>query len=336
MNPPIIFVHYGASPYLQRSLRAAALSNIDRKIFFLGDSTNRRFAKGYAEFVDFHNLESASISEFDRDFQVIQGEKHRFNKIGSTEKWLNFVFRRWFLISRFLELENIDSFWTFDSDTLILSPLGPRQHRFSGYDATTQCRDCCLNGYISSRQLPEQYTKYILSLFRDRDYLESQRERLKHQAGLAFNEMDAFCEFRRRVGLQTFHAAQPLQGEFFDDALAYDHNFEASPLKIAGRITVKRLWSDPDGGLYAKHLASGEFVRMLTCNLSWLPDYVGKILAQFCLTRQQDSSIKFPNKADLKEVNLSQPLSDKVTTAIKKSFHNVRRSLDLCHPKRVD
>ena len=294
---PIIFIHYGSAAYLGRSLRCAARANSENRIILLGDDANRSSACGLGDFFDYRALSnSPQAITFNNVFEPVQGNCHRFNKAEGMHKWLKFVFLRWFIICEFLRREHIDRFWIFDSDTLILAPLGPRERRFSAYESTAQCRDCCLNGFVASRVLVERYTLCILELFKDKEYLATQRERLKKQAGLAFNEMDAFCEFRRRENVTTFHAAQPLEGEFLDDALAYDANFEASPHKINGRITVKRLWKDRHGALYARHLKSSRYVRMLTCNLSWLPDYVGKKLARFCLTPEQDAKVAGPSE----------------------------------------
>jgi hypothetical protein len=324
---PIVFIHYGAADYLARSLHCAVRANPNKEVFLLGDQDNRRFGKDGVAFIDCADLNSDDTACFDAVFEPIEGTRHKFNKPGGTEKWLRFVFRRWFLIAEFLQRKRIDRFWIFDSDTLILAPLSPRGKRFAACETTTQCRDCCLNGFVGSRKLVKRYTKCILSLFGDRDYLESQRERMKQQAGLAFTEMDAFGEFRRQENVQTFHAAQPLEGEFFDDALAYDADFEASPHLISGRISVKRLWQSLDGAIYAKHLASGCYVRMVTCNLSWLPDYVGKKLSRFCLTPEQDASVRPPIEEELREVDLSQPWTDKIATVLRRKVFELKRTL---------
>lgn len=324
---PLIFIHYGLCGYLARALRSALRSNSDKAVVFIGDNHNKILAKAGVHFFEYSKFDSPSIAEFTRVFKPLEGARHQFKKLGGTTRWLEFVFRRWFVISEFLRREKIERFWTFDSDTMILAPLAPREQRFSNYEATSQCRDCCLNGFIGSPRLVKHYTACMLDLFRDEHYLAIQRERLERQTGLAFNEMDAFCEFRRRENVQTFHAAQPLQGEFFDDALAHDANFEASQFKVAGRIQVKRLWSSPDNALYAKHLQTGQFVRMVTCNLSWLPDYVWKRLARFSLTPEQDARVKVPVESELREVNLSQPFVDKVATLLKRKVFEVRRAL---------
>lgn len=316
-SSPIVFIHYGAADYLGRSLRCAVRSNPDKQVFLLGDSNNRFLGGDGVLFVDCGDLASEAATKFDTVFTPIEGSRHKFNKSGGTKKWLTFVFRRWFVIAEFLRRQNIDRFWTFDSDTLVLGPLGPREKHFASYEATSQCRDCCLNGWIGSRHLVERYTECMLSLFQDEYYLATQRARIRKQAGLAFNEMDAFCEFRRRENVRTCHAAEPLEGEFFDDALAYDANFEVSPYKVAGRIQVKRLWSSPDGAIYARHLETNCFVRMITCNLSWLPDYIGEKLSQFCFTPEHSAQIRAPIESELREVDLSQPLIQKFAHRLK-------------------
>jgi len=327
-DAPLVFIHYGPAVYLRLALRCARRSNPGKSFFFLGDETNLRAAHGLAEAIPFNTLgESVSLRRFEQVFQPIQGCRHRFNKLGGTEFWLKFVFKRWFLIREFLERFGLDCFWTFDSDTLVFAPLGIRQRRFSSYEATSQCRDRCLNGFIGSRLLVERYTSFMLRLFSDEDFLERQRARLAAHPGLAFNEMDAFCEFRRQENVQTFHAARPLEGEFFDDALAYDADFEASPHQIGGRISVKRLWQSPDGAIYAKHLESAGYVRMVTCNLSWLPDYVGKKLSRFCLTPEQDASVRPPIEEELREVDLSQPWTDKIATVLRRRVFELKRTL---------
>lgn len=326
-SSPVLFIHYGTAAYLARTLRCAVLANPAKQVFLLGDTDNRCLAGDGVVFVDCADLASEAAARFDAVFEPIEGARHKFNKPGGTERWLKFIFRRWFLIAEFLQKQNIDWFWTFDSDTLILAPLIAREKRFVAYEATTQCHDRCLNGLIGSRRLVERYSDCILDLFEDANYLAAQRERMKQQAGLAFNEMDAFGEFRRRENVRTFHAARPLDGEFFDDALAYDANFEVSPQKVAGRIQVKRLWSSPDGALYAKHLETDRFVRMVTCNLSWLPDYIGEKLARFCLTPEQDAKVKPPVESELREVDLSQPLTDKIATALKVKVFEVKRAI---------
>jgi hypothetical protein len=274
VGAPILFIHYGPADYLRWTLERARISNPEKRIVLLGDATNKRFARAVAEFIDFESLAGTQNElEFQRVFQVIQGERHRFNKANGVEFWLKFVFRRWFLIEAFLEREGLDAFWTFDSDTLVLGNLRDREGRFSDFEATTQCKDQCLNGWVGSRSLVSRYTQSILDQFSDEAYLQAQRERLRANAGLSFNEMDAFAEFRRRGSVKTWYGEKSIGGEIFDDALAFTESFEVAPRKVLGKTATKRLWTDGKS-ILAKSKLSKDLVMLLTCNMSWMPDYM--------------------------------------------------------------
>lgn len=326
-GPPILFIHYGAAHYLRMSLAAARRSNPGKRIILLGDATNKQCARGVAEFVDFESLGGTGKErEFERVFQVIQGERHRFNKANGVEFWLKFVFRRWFLIEAFLEKEGLDSFWTFDSDTLILSDLEKIKNRFRSFEAMTQCKDQCLNGWVGSGMLVSRYTQSILDQFGDQKYLDLQRDRLKLHAGLAFNEMDAFAEFRKRNGVKTCHGQVPVDGAIFDDALAFTEGFEVSPGKVLGKTAVKRLWSDGHG-IFARHLVSGEFVRLLTCNMSWMPDYMWRRMIAAAGGGDEGRESRVEGEVDvsqLREVPTGEPVGDRVLRTAKAFFWKVR------------
>ena len=330
-GPPILFIHYGPAYYLPWTLAVARRSNPGKRIVLLGDATNKRSVRGVAEFVDFESLcGTDKEQEFQRVFQVIQGERHRFNNSNGVEFWLKFVFRRWFLVEAFLEREGLDSFWTFDSDTLVLADLSAREERFSNVAATTQCKNQCLNGWIGSRELVSRYTRSILDQFSDKAFLEAQRERLKVHAGLSFNEMDAFAEFRRRESVKTWHGEKPIDSEIFDDALAFTEGFEVSPEKVLGKTAIKRLWSD-GRNIYAKHLESGEFVRLLTCNMSWMPDYMWRRVMDASkgggLERPETRVESGPDWARIRAISTEEPLGDWVLRKAKLAFWKLRRGI---------
>lgn len=327
----MIFIHYGPAHYLRWTLKAARRTNPDKRIVLLGDPSNRRLAGSGVQFVDFETLAGGEKErEFEKVFQVIQGERHRFNKHGGMEIWLKFVFRRWFLIEEFLLREKIDSFWTFDSDTLILAPLWPRESRFSGCDAMTQCKDACLNGWVGSRALVSRYTCSILDQFRDPEYLVAQRGRLRTHAGLAFNEMDAFLEFRRREGVKTAHGEIPVDGEIFDDALAFSDGFEGASEKVLGKTTIKRLWTDGKS-IFAKQNESRQFVRMLTCNMSWMPDYMWRRI--IAATRGGTDGSRGTRAGDcvreenLREISVREPAGDCILRQAKMAIFKMQRAL---------
>lgn len=306
---PIIFIHYGPASYLHWTLNSARRTNPEKRIILLGDEGNRRFTKGLADFFLFQDYAIGSeLDEFERVFQVLQGERHHFHKPGGIEAWLKFVFRRWFLINEFLKAEKINGFWIFDSDTLLLASLGSREARYADYEATTQCRGRCLNGWIGSQKLVANYIQCINELFKDEVYLEKQRERLKQDMGLAFNEMDAFQEYCRRETIKTCQASNVINGEAFDDALAITEGYEIADKQILGRTNIKSLWISKNRNLYAQQKEDHVMVRLLSSNMSWMPDYFWKRL--YHLTRPSSSLISLDNK--LIKVPLNAPLSSSI------------------------
>ena len=298
MGAPILFIHYGPAYYLRWTFERARISNPEKRIVLLGDATNKQFARGVAEFIDFESLAGTQKElEFQRVFQVIQGSRHRFNK----------------------EREGLDAFWTFDSDTLVLANLCEREGHFSDFEATTQCNDQCLNGWVGSRSLVSRYTQSILDQFSDEAYLHAQRERLRANAGLSFNEMDAFAEFRRRESVKTWHGEKPIGGEIFDDALAFTEGFELAPEKVLGKTATKRLWTNGKS-IFVRRAASQEFVRLLTCNMSWIPDYMWRRI--MAVAKGGGKGLRMSN---LIEFSTAEPVIDRLFRKTKMLIWKLRR-----------
>jgi hypothetical protein len=196
-DAPIVFIHYGPSRYLWWTLRAAVQSNPGKKIYFLGDDTNKQFVPNGVDFLPFASLEvSPKLHRFRQVFRPIEGKRHHFKKHGGTAHWLGFVFERWFFLEEFARASGIARFWTFDSDTMVAADLLPSEKALASFEATEQCRGCCLNGLVNSMPVVGEFTSHILRLYSDDKFLAAQSERLARHSGLAFNEMDAWQHFR--------------------------------------------------------------------------------------------------------------------------------------------
>ena len=310
LNPaPLIFIHYGQAGYLPVVLSAARRSNPGKEIYFLGDDSNRRLVPNGVRFFPLQAFRRGDLlAEFQKVFVPLAGRAHHFNKTGGVETWLRFVFERWFVIREFLHAQSIGAFWIFDSDTLIAGDLASREERFVGFDATEQCAGCCLNGYVSSREVVDGYCQKMVELFRRPGYLDAQRRRLEEHAGLAFNEMDAWQTHRAEEGFKTLPLGTPRDGEAFDDALAITGGWQMATTKVRNRIPVKRLVRDERGGFFGFPADTPDPVRLVTLNLSWLPDYVFHRLASGCLpTKPRPYDSKF-----CREVDFSEPLRDRL------------------------
>jgi len=311
---PLIFVHYGPSSYLRTVLSAARCSNPGREICFLGDETNRRLVPPGVKFFRLDDFRTGNLlEEFQSIFVPIAGRTHHFNKSGGVETWLRFVFERWFVILEFLRARAIESFWIFDSDTMIAGDLTERESRFAGLDATEQCGGCCLNGYISSVAVVEGYCRKMVDLYRRPEYLDAQWSRLKIHCGLAFNEMDAWQTHRDEGGLRTVALGTSRDQEAFDDALAITSGWQVATTKVRARIPVKRLFQDLRGGFFAFPADGSDPARLVTLNLSWLPDYVYRKLLPGC---QPVANLPYDG-AYMREVDFSEPLGVRLSRRTK-------------------
>ena len=230
------------------------------------------------------------------------------------------------MIEAFLEREGLDSFWTFDSDTILIANLEGAEARLNGFDCTVQCMGKCLNGWVGSRNLVRRYTDSIIAQFRDMPYLEKQKERLKCSPTLSFNEMDAFAEFRRREFVKTWHGEKSIEGEIFDDALAFTEGFEVAPEKVLGKTAIKRLWTDGES-IFAKSKANGDFVKLLTCNMSWMPDYMWRRIMAVAKGRGNGLRVtgRGSRMSNLVEISTGEPVMDRLFRKTKMFIWKVRR-----------
>jgi hypothetical protein len=276
MNAPIIFCHYGNSEYLPYVFELARAKNPDKRIILLGDKDNKWLAeaKGIEHYFFSEFDYGPEIETFNEEYQLIQGPKHRHIKSGGN--WVNFVFKRWFYINNFLNTESIDSFWHFDSDTMVLEALGKHENKFESYDCTEQCNGSCLNGFISKRKVVRDYIDKINSLFKDSDYLKHQQEEFDQQnPKFAFTEMRAYEEFKKGP-LNSIQLNTILDGSTFDDCICQPHDMEMESLP-SGK-TIKKVYIDNSGSCFCFDLKRSELTRMNTLNLSWVPLALFQIL----------------------------------------------------------
>jgi hypothetical protein len=94
---------------------------------------------------------------------------------------------------------------------------------------------------------------------------------------------------------------------------------------VLGKTAIKRLRSD-GRDIYARHLESGEFVRLLTCNMSWMPDYMWRrimVAAMDCGNGLQVAGrgSRIPN---LVEISTKEPLIDRFFRKTKMLIWKVR------------
>ena len=208
---------------------------------------------------------------FKAHFKSIQGP--RYHPIKGGVNWLEFVFKRWFLIANFLDAQEIEAFWHFDSDTTLLTDLEPHEMHFAGYAATEQCNGSCINGYISNRSVVRHYVQRIVQIFQRDDVLRNMQQEFdsKHP-GRAFTEMGAWDIFREEDKLPTTRLNLVRDGTSFDDVVRQDHGMITEKIAIDGSLKkVKKVFLAPRGRFFCIRKLDKLPVQMLSLNLSWLP-----------------------------------------------------------------
>jgi len=304
MNAPIVFCHFNNSPYLPFVLESARLTNPDKEIFLLGDEKNRWMGKAkdvtHLNYLDFDS--GPLIEQFDRVYRTVQGPHHRHIKGG--QDWLKFVFKRWFFVNRFLHSRQINSFWHFDSDTMLLVPLGEHEAKFQAFDCTEQCNGMCLNGFVPDASFLTRYLNKINALFQDEAFLDEQQRSLdQERRDEAFTEMSAYRFFKEQETVRSIHLAKPIEGNMFDDCICQPHNMQTETL-FNGK-EIKKIHCSPTGEFFGVDTETLKPVRFNSLNLSWVPQQLFHVVL-----RQRQKS-----KSDIAPASLSESVEHFPTLA---------------------
>ena len=114
-------------------------------------------------------------------------------------------------------------------------------------------------------------------------------------------------------------ATSVIAGEALDDALAFTEGFEVAPENVLGKTAIKRLWTDGES-IFAKQKESGQLVRILTCNMSWMPDYMWRGIIGHKKAQKG-------TKNELVEISASEPMADRILRQAKTAIFKTTRSL---------
>lgn len=286
-NSPLIFIHYGNSEYLKFTFKLAKFFNRNKRIILLGDKANFQVANKYGiehyYFKDF--VKSKEIEEFNKNYQYIANEDL------NREYWVNFVIKRWFIIHNFIRVNNINSFWTFDTDNLILSDLSSLEHKYIQYDCTEQCNGKCMNGYISNFNVVNGYINKILELFNRSEFLDEQRKLVSKNSKYAFTEMNAYSTYKQEESFESYRLLKPKDYECFDECLCLEQDFEGVEKNYL-HYTPKQLYIDVNGVFYGYHKLLNRFVKLNSINMSWLPLSAFYIISEIVINNKNLSYSK--------------------------------------------
>jgi hypothetical protein len=292
---PIIFSHYGNIDYLAKSLLCASITNPAKRKILIGDRSNKytAIANGW-EHVAMDEIGSSLLEEFNRSFVYVRGKYHVINK--NDGDWLRFVFKRWYIIQKFCEDNQIERFWHFDSDVMILEDLRLFEPSLvSNFSYTTQCNAMCLNGMVGLKTLTE-FCEFTISLFENKEFIAAQQHEFDTvNPGYAFTEMRAFEKYAASSSCsgKGVHLAAAFKGWWFDDCICQDHDFVMENCALAQR-PIKQI-AFHDGAFWGRRF--GEELRFAILNLSWVPTALFDWVISAILRKQHGKDDKFPTIA---------------------------------------
>lgn len=267
MESPIIFIHYGASEYMRYTLDSARYFNSHKRVILLGDDASKHMC----HVLNIEHFQLAEIpitpelAHFDRVYKNISNPS-----VGRPE-WLNFIVRRWFLMHSFCQNNGIDSFWTFDSDTLIFQNLSNHEIKFKDYAGTSQCNGKCLNGFITSQDIVKKYLDKCLSLYESEEYINECVKYSEDIPNYFLNEMALFEQMLIHDQPNIIRLNSIINGQTFDDCLCQLHDM--TPSQFGTKLIVLF-----QGKFYFHHVPSQSLVEVISINMSWIQtEWVAKL-----------------------------------------------------------
>ncbi|WP_027000197.1 hypothetical protein [Eisenibacter elegans] len=304
-SAPIIFIHYGNSPYLKYTLRSAQLSNPDKEVVLLGDADNQHLRQmGISHYLLENYAQGKEIELFHQVYRHVAGKKHMAKTF--ADRWLKFVFERWFMMYTFIKTKDIQQFWTFDSDNLLLSSLAQFESQLSAYDCTTQCMDTCMNGLINNQKVVKGYIDKINELFQRETYLAQQQEEFdtKHP-DYAFTEMRAFKIYRDETDIQTFRLQTIVDQSAFDECVACTHHeMRMHPQALSNGQKMKQLFINAQKEVFSYYEPEQRYIKLHNLNMSWIPQYLTKRVYDYVF----EKPLRFEHAEELKLIPVNEPI----------------------------
>jgi len=235
---PIVFIHYGDTPYLRYTLDIAKKLNPEKKVFLLGDKKNKKYKKYNVRHNYFSKYnKNESIKKLNKNFIYIGGTNRQTDQ---DKRFELFCFKRWFYLYEFMKKNRLNKCWYFDSDTLILSDLSKEEEKFENYDITEQSNGSNMKGLIKIDFL-ENFINTINKIFLDKNYLENQKKDIKNNPNYAFCDMRAYSKFKEASKPKSIMLKTILNNKNYDENICQKDGMETEFTEELKR-EVKKLY----------------------------------------------------------------------------------------------
>lgn len=277
MQKPIIFVHFSDIYYLKYTLRCARRFNPYKRVILLGDTTNKHYEKIGIEhhfFDDYNDAEEMVL--FNRVFRFIKGRDY------SNEYKARFMFKRMIYMYLFARSQSLRGFWTFDTDTLILTDLRTHEPTFDAYDYTEQCGGQCMNGLMNNLSSVKEYVDKVNELFQRDQFIEDMRQQTLKNPRKVLCDMDVYTAFKKEVSHHSVQLKTFQRGTTFDHCIQSSDNMQMYPYTIRDKKSIKQIYARDDGELFTFHLPTRKFIQLNSINMSFrMPSYIYRRILKY-------------------------------------------------------
>ena len=106
-----------------------------------------------------------------------------------------------------------------------------------------------------------------------RSTLDRQHHDFKSFPHYGFTEMRAYLAYRQRANVKSIRLNTIIGGESFDDCICLSTGFRTYGKPLRNRY-LKKVFYSRNGRFFCPVSETGEFVRMNSFNMSWVPDYL--------------------------------------------------------------
>jgi hypothetical protein len=324
MNTPIIFLHYEESEYMPYTLGSAI--KLNNNVILIGDIKNKKYESiGVKHFFIDDYIINDDVEKLNKVYRRIGGEEFELinSKKGGTD-WTKFNFQKWFVLYAFCKANDIQKFWTFDTDNMILRDLSLQETKFDGFDCTEQNMEMSMQGLINNIEVLKDFLDTIIDLFGDEDYLDEQRRDFEEHPNYGFTMMRAYKAFRKRnSGFRSCALREVRDNEIFLDFLFYSQGMEVKENVFLNR-EIKQLYISSKKYFYVKDANKDEYYRVNSIDLSWLPIYYYEFIYRKISDHSYNSE-EIEESKDLQKVYFHKPF----IFFLRQQFYFFRRKLGL-------
>lgn len=300
MEPPLIIVHRGAGTYLKYTLEAAVLFNPEKRVIFLGDRADSDWRDSGVENIPLADyVPEPAIDLLDRVFT------HGWTEF-RERPWSRLALERWFIIANFVKRHDIRSFWTFKSDTLILTGLAGLEPKLYAYNCTGRCTDQSINGFIPNLQVIDGYLEQIKEVLHTVRLAGGQRrafQALPRRPCLGYHDQSEFKRLDLGATIDGEVLLEPVYSPYEPGALPPDE-YALYGTELKGR-ELRQIYAAPDGSIYMYHQPSRQFVRLATIDMSGAPDSLFESILEYARRKRSGRVSNSVGKTQLYLLDLS-------------------------------